>query len=94
MSTEMRRNEIKQKLYKLSRHATKVTIRQSILPNSELEIIVQMFTVMIKQNIVPNSELESVQMVQMSCNNADNMQIVQIWDVIHVSYKHLDVLTN
>ena len=72
MSTEMERNEIKQKLYKLSRHATTVTIRQSI---------------------VPNSELESMQMVQKSCNNAGNMQIVQIWDVIHVSYKHLDVVT-
>ena len=72
MSTEMRRDEIKQKLYKFSRHATKATIRP---------------------NIVPNSELESMQMVQKSCNNAGNMQIVQIWDVIHVSYKHLDVLT-
>ena len=92
MSTEMRRNEIKQKLSKLSRHTTTVTIRQNIVPNSEFEIV-QMFTVTIRQNIVPNSELESMQMVQMSCNNADNMQIVQIWDVIHVSYKHLDVLT-
>ena len=72
MSTEMRRNEIKQKLYKLSRHATTVTIRQSI---------------------VPNSELESKQMVQKSCNNAGNMRIVQILDVIHVYYNHLDVLT-
>ena len=72
MSTETRRNEIKQKLYKLSHHATTVTIRQ---------------------NIVPNSELESIQMVQTSRNNAGNMQIVQILDLIHVSYKHLDVLT-
>ena len=55
--------------------------------------IVEMFTVTIRQNIVPNSELESMQMVQTSCNNACNMQIIQIWDVIHVSYKHLDVLT-
>ena len=92
MSTEMRRNETKQKLYKLSCHATTVTIRQSIVSNSELEIV-QMFTVTIRQNIVPNSELESMQMVQTSCNNPGNMQIVQIWDVIHVSYKHLDVLT-
>ena len=64
MSTEMRKNEIKQKLYKLSRHATTGTIRQSIVPNSELEIL-QMFTVTIRQNIVPHSELESMQtMVQ------------------------------
>ena len=91
MSTEMRRNEIKQKLYKLSRQATTITIRQNIVPNSDLEIV-QMFTVTIRQNTVPNSELESMQMVQMSCNNAGNMQIVQIWDVIHLSYKHLDVL--
>ena len=72
MSTEMCRNEIKQKLYKLSRHATTATIRQ---------------------NIVPNSELESMQIVQKSCNNTSNMQIVQIWDVIHVSNKHLYSLT-
>ena len=72
MSTEMQRNEIKQKLYKLSRHATTVTIRQSI---------------------VPNSELESKQMVQKLCNNASNMQIVQILYVIRVCYNHLDVLT-
>ena len=39
MSTETRRNEIKQKLYKLSHHATTVTIRQNIVPNSELESI-------------------------------------------------------
>ena len=56
MSTKMCRNDIKQKLYKLSLHATTVTIRQNILPNSELEIV-QMFTVTIRQNIVPNSEL-------------------------------------
>ena len=68
----MRRNEIKQKLYKLSRHAATVTIRQ---------------------NIVPNSELENIQMVQTWCNNGGNMQFVQIWDVMYVSYKHLDVLT-
>ena len=92
MSTEMRRNEIKQKLYKLSRHATTVTIRQNIVLNSKLEIV-QMFTVTIRQNIVPNSDLESTQMVQTSCNNAGNRQIVQILDVIHVSYKHLDVLS-
>ena len=72
MSTEMQRNEIKQKLYKLSHHATTATIRQ---------------------NIVSNSELESIQMVHKSCNNTSNMQIVQIWDVIHVSYKHLYSLT-
>ena len=52
-----------------------------------------MFTVTIRQNIVPNAEFESMQMVQKSCDNAGNMQIVQIWDVIHMSYKHLDVLT-
>ena len=65
---------------------------ENIVPNSELEVV-QMFTVTITQNIVPNSKLQSIQMVQTSCNNAGNMQIVQIWDVIHVSYKHLDVLT-
>ena len=84
-------NEIKQKLYKLSSHATTITIRQSIVPNSELEIA-QMFTVTIRQNIARNSELESMQILQTSCNNAGNMQIVQIWDVIYMSYKHLDVL--
>ena len=73
----MRRNEIKQKLYKISRQATTVTIRQSIVPNSELEIV-QMFTVTIIQNIVPFSEFESMQMVQKSCDNAGNMQIIQI----------------
>ena len=76
MSTEMRKNEIKQKLYKLSRHATTVTIRQSVVPNSELEIV-RMFTVTIRQNILPNSELESMLMVQKPCNNAGNMQTVQ-----------------
>ena len=49
--------------------------------NSQQEILIKynfMLTVTIRQSIVPSSSLEIVQMVQTSCNNSGNMQIVYL----------------